>query len=178
MQFRPEVAVLHRVARPARALFSLILILAAISSARAQAQDPLLKMRAEYVAETDPVDKAKILARLGSREMAAVRDLLNEGNDEQALSALEKYRDAVRDTTKVLSSLGINAARRPSGFKELQISLRVSVRRLEDLILSLQQDLRPSFRAVRSDLESAESTLIDRLFPAPEPPRSRSASSQ
>jgi hypothetical protein len=161
---------------PARALFSLFLTLAAYSSAGAQ--DALLRMRAQYAAETNPVDKAKILARLGSRELAAVRTLLNEGDHEEARAVLERYRDAVRDTTQALSALGLDASRRPSGFKELQISLRVFIRRLDDLIFSLQQDLRPSFRAVRSDLESAESTLIDALFPVREPRRSRSVSSQ
>ena len=157
-------------------MFALLLTLAAFSSAGAQ--DALLKMRAQYAAETNPVDKAKILARLGSRELAAVRAHLNDGDGEKALAVLEQYRDAVRDTAQALTALGVNASRRPSGFKELQISLRVFIRRLDDLILSLQTDLRPWFRAVRSDLESAENTLIDALFPAPEPRRSRSASSQ
>ena len=161
---------------PARVLLSVFVTLATFSSAGAQ--DALLKMRAEYAAESNPVDKAKILAKLGSRELAAVRAHLNEGDEAKALAVLEQYRDAVRDTAQALSATGVNASRRPSGFKELQISLRVSIRRLDDLILSLQQDSRPLFRAVRSDLETAENSLIDALFPAPEPRRSRSASSQ
>ena len=160
----------------ARVLFSLLLILAVVSPAGAQ--DALLKMRAEYAAESNPVDKAKILAKLGSRELAAVRAHLNEGDEEEALVVLEQYRDAVRDTAHALSALGINASRRPSGFRELQISLRVSIRRLDDLILSLQLDSRPLFRAVRSDLETVENSLIDALFPVQEPRRSRNASSQ
>jgi len=160
----------------ARGLFSALVTLA--PCAAAGAQDEFLKQRAEYEAESNPVDKAKILARLGSHELAAVRALLNEGDEEKALAALQRYRDAIRDTTESLAATGINAARRPAGFKELQISLRQSIRRLDDLILSLQQDVRPWFRAVRSDLETAENTLIDRLFPAPPPRRPRSASSQ
>ena len=160
----------------ARVLFSLLLILAVVSPAAAQ--DALLKMRAEYAAESNPVDKAKILAKLGSRELAAVRAHLNEGDEEKALAVLEQYRVAVRDTAQALSALGINASRRPSGFRELQISLRVSIRRLDDLILSLQLDSRPLFRAVRSDLETVENSLIDALFPVQEPRRSRNASSQ
>jgi hypothetical protein len=150
--------------------------LAAVSSASAQSE--LLKLRAEYASKSNPVDKAKVLAKLGSREMAAVRAHLNEGQDENALAVLEQYRDAVLETSQALSETGIDAARRPAGFKELQISLRGSIRRLDDLILSLRQDSRPLFRAVRTDLEDAESALIDALFPSPEPARPRSASAQ
>ena len=160
----------------ARVLLSASMLLAAVASA--VAQDPLVKMRAEYAAKTNPVDKAKVLAKLGSRELTAVRALLNMGEDDKALAALERYRDAVRDTTQALSALGVDASRRSGGFKELQISLRVSIRRLDDLILSLQQDVRPSFRAVRSDLETAENSLIDALFPVREPRRPRSAGSR
>ena len=161
---------------PVLLLFSLLLILAVV--APAAAQDALLKLRAEYASKSNPVDKAKVLAKLGSREMAAVRAYLNEGDEENALAVLDQYRDAVLETSQALTETGINAARRSSGFKELQISLRSSIRRLDDLILSLQQNSRPLFRAVRTDLENAENSLIDALFPAPQPRRSRSASSQ
>jgi hypothetical protein len=159
-------------------LCSVLLALAAVSPAKGDDKEELAKMRAEYASKTDPVDKAKVLAKLGSREIAAVRALINEGDDERAMASLEQYRDAVRDTTRALSESGIDAARRSSGFKELQISLRTSITRLDDLILSLQQNLRPVFRSVRGDLEAAQNILIDALFPAPEPRRSRSASSQ
>jgi hypothetical protein len=158
-------------------LCSILVTLAACAAASAQ-QDALLKERAEYEAESNPVDKAKILAKLGPHELAAARALLGNGNEEQALAVLEKYRDAVRDTTGALAATGINASRRSAGFKELQISVRQSIRRLDDLILSLQQEVRPWFRAVRSDLETAENSLIDALFPAPPPRQPRSASSQ
>ena len=161
---------------PVPLLSSALVILAAFSSAGAQ--EELLKMRAEYASKSNPVDRAKVLAKLGSRELAAVRAGLNEGDEESALAVLEQYRNAVRDTTQALSRTGINAARRSAGFKELQISLRSSIRRLDDLILSLQQSSRPLFRAVRADLEDAENTLIDALFPPPEPKRPSSASSQ
>jgi hypothetical protein len=140
--------------------------------------EELAKMRAEYASKANPVDKAKVLAKLGSREIAVVRAFLREGDDVKAVASLEQYRDAVRDTTQALSESGINAVRRSAGFKELQISIRTSINRLDDLILSLQQNLRPVFRSVRGDLEEAQNTLIDALFPAPEPPRSRTASSQ
>jgi hypothetical protein len=135
-------------------------------------------MRAQYAAETDPVDKAKILAKLGAREMNEIRRLVTAGDDEKALAALQQYRDCVRATTQALVSSGIDAARRSGGFKELQISLRMFLRRLDDLLFTLQQDTRASFRAVRADLEADESALIDALFPVRTPRRPASTRSK
>jgi len=141
----------------------------------AVAQDAVDKMRSQYAAEGNPVDKAKILAKLGPREMTAVRSLFNSGDADKGLAALKQYRDEIRDTTQALVASGIDATRHPSGFKELQISLRGDLNRLDDLILSLHQDLRPDFRAVRADLEVTQNTLIDTLFPAPKSKRAKNA---
>jgi hypothetical protein len=144
----------------------------------AAAQDALTKMRAQYAAEDNPVKKAKTLAKLGSREITAIRNFSKEGEDDQALATLEQYRDAVLATTQALADTGIDAVRHSGGFKELQISLRTAIRRLDDLIFSVQQDVRPAFRTARSDLETAESSLIDALFPVRNPKRPTTASSQ
>ena len=158
-----------------RVLLVVSVVLALAGSAAAQ--DPLAQMRAQYVEETKPVDKAKVLAKLGSREMNAIRDLVKAGDDEQALAALQQYRNWVRDTTQALVSSGIDAQRHSGGFKELQISLRMFLRRLDDLLFTLQQDTRTAFRAVRTDLEADEGLLIDALFPprTPRPPESASS---
>jgi hypothetical protein len=150
-------------------LLSTAILFAAAGSAAAQ--DALTKLRAEYALETNPVDKAKTLAKLSPREMTAVRDFSRAGEDEKALATLEHYRDAVVATTSALIATGVDASRRSGGFKELQISLRMFIRRLDDLILSLQQDSRPSFRAVRADLQMAQNSLIDALFPVRIPKR-------
>ena len=156
-----------------RTLLSAVLLLTFAAATRAQ-DATLVKMQAQYAAETNPVDKAKILAKLGSREMTAIRNLSNAGDDAQALAALQKYRDAVRETTRALAATGADASRHSGGFKELQISLRMFLRRLDDLMFSLQQDVRASFRSVRTDLEADENGLIDALFPV----RNRGASAR
>ena len=79
------------------------------------AQDALAKLRAQFAAETNPVNKAKILAKLGPREMTAIRDFSSAGDDDKALATLEQYRDAVRATTRALAASGIDASRRSGG---------------------------------------------------------------
>jgi hypothetical protein len=51
--------------------------------------------------------------------------------------------------------------------------LRETVRRVDDLILSLPVDKRPFFREVRSDLAKAQNELIDSLFPRKPADKSR-----
>jgi hypothetical protein len=131
----------------------------------ARAQDSRSRYQAQYDAEGDPVRKAKILAKLGPLEISEARANVRAEKEPQALAALEKYRDEVRKTAEDLTATGVDAQRRPAGFKELQISLRESIRHLDDLILSLPVDEREPFQAVRSDLSATQNLLFDALFP-------------
>jgi hypothetical protein len=158
----------HRSAFRSRILVTLTLLaaLAALDTV-ARARESLTGDEAQYEAETDPVRKAKTLGKLGPREVDEARKDLSAGQDEKALAVLEHYRDEVRETDEGLAAAGLDAERHPSGFKELQIGLRETIRHLDDLILSLPSDKRPWFRAVRSDLVTTQNSLIDALFPAP-----------
>ena len=120
---------------------------------------------ARYQHETDPVRKARILAKMGEEQVELARKQLKEGHDEASLHSLEKYRDEVHETIAALNGMGVDAERKPAGFKELQISLRETVRHVDDLIFSLEVDKRPFFRAVRNDLFADQNALIDELFP-------------
>lgn len=134
-------------------------------SGKLAAQDALAKYEAQYELERDPVVKAKILAKAGRLELDQVRADLKTDQEEQALSDLEHYRDEVETSVQALSIAGVNAEKHPGGFKELQISLRQTLRRVDDVIGSLPYDKRPWFQAVRSDLAKSQATLMDKLFP-------------
>ena len=120
---------------------------------------------ARYQHETDPVRKARILAKMGDTQVEFARKELKEGHDEASLHTLEQYRNEVHETVAALNGMGVDPERKPAGFKELQISLRETVRRVDDLIFTLEVDKRPFFRAVRNDLFADHNTLIDELFP-------------
>ena len=132
---------------------------------RAAAQESRAKYEAQYELERDPVVKAKILARLGHFEIDQARADLKADKDEQSLADLERYRDQVESTVQALSATGVNAEQHPAGFKELQISLRETLRHIDELILQLPLDKRPWFQAVRSDLGKSQNLLIEALFP-------------
>ena len=120
---------------------------------------------AKYQHEPDPVHRARILAKMGDEQVELARRQLKDGKDEDSLHTLELYRDEVHDTVKALNGMGVDAERKPAGFKELQISLRETIRRVDDLIFSLEADKRQFFRPVRNDLFMDQNVLIDELFP-------------
>ena len=129
------------------------------------AQDRFAEDLARYQNENDPVRKARALAKLGDEQVDLAKRQLRADDDVGSLQTLEQYRDEVRATVAALNGTGVDAERKPAGFKELQISLRETVRRVDDLIFTLPADKRPFFREVRTDLVAAQNDLIDALFP-------------
>jgi hypothetical protein len=129
------------------------------------AQDRFAESLAKYQNETDPVRKSRALAKLGDEQVDLAKKELKADDEVASLHTLELYRDEVRDTVTALKGTGVDAERKPAGFKELQISLRETIRRIDDLILTLNVDKRPFFREVRNDLFLYQNELIDDLFP-------------
>jgi hypothetical protein len=141
-------------------LFSLLALCTSLA-----AQDRLAARLAEYQQETDAVHKARDLAKLGGDQVELAKKQLKSGDDVGSLHTLEQYRDELRDTVAALKASGIDAEKKPSGFKQLQIGIRESLRHIDDLIFTLPVDKRPFFREVRADLVTAQNDLIDALFP-------------
>jgi hypothetical protein len=152
----------------------LLLSLLIASGAIARAQDPTLgKLEAQYQIETNTVRKAKLLAKLGPLETDEAARKMNANEDEKAFAGLERYRDEVRQTADALAATQVNASRHPSGFKELQIGLRESLRRLGDLVPVVPSDEQPRLEGLRSDLATIQNSLIEALFPSPKEKRGK-----
>jgi hypothetical protein len=129
------------------------------------AQERVSADQARYDQETDPVRKARALVKLGDDQIDEARKQLKNGDEVASLHTLEQYRDEVKHIAELLKGTGVDPEKKPSGFKELQISLRETVRHIDDLILTLPVDKRPFFREVRTDLVNTQNELIDALFP-------------
>jgi hypothetical protein len=129
------------------------------------AQDRLAEDLSRYQNESDAVRKARLLAKLGDEQVDLAKKQLKAEDDVASLHTLEQYRDQVRSTVAALKATGVDAERKPAGFKELQISLRETIRRIDELIFTLNVDKRPFFREVRNDLFMDQNELIDDLFP-------------
>jgi len=129
------------------------------------AQDRLAADLARYEQETDAVRKARALVKLGDDQIDEARKQLKAGADVASLHTLEQYRDEIQHMAEALKATGVDPEKKPAGYKELQISLRETIRHIDDLILTLPVDKRPFFREVRTDLVKTQNDLIDALFP-------------
>jgi len=128
-------------------------------------QARLEELRAQFNHESDPVHKAKILPKLGDAQFELIRKEANADNDAEALRVLQEYRDDVRSVLAALKASGLDAEKKPAGFKQLQIHVRKSIRQLKERILQLPYEQRDPFEAIRRELEQVDKELIDMLFP-------------
>jgi hypothetical protein len=149
----------------ARAKIRIVLLAALGLCGMLAAQDRLAENLAKYQRETDPVRKSRALAKLGDDQVDLAAKQLKAGDEIAALQTLEQYRDEVHEMVAALRATGVSAEKKPAGFKELQISLRGTIRHIDELIFTLNVDKRPFFRAVRNDVFMDQNELIDELFP-------------
>jgi hypothetical protein len=140
-------------------------LIALLSWSSVAAQDRLAQDLARYLSDPDPVHRARDLVKLGDSQVEFAKKQLKAGEDVASLETLQKYLDEVQKTAADLVATGNDAERKPSGFKELQISLRETIRKVDDLILTLPVDKRPFFRDIRTGLAKVQNDLIDALFP-------------
>lgn len=133
--------------------------------ATAVCQNRTDELRARFNQETNPVRKAKLMRDLGEAELKEVDRDLGGGKASDAAAALERYRDEVRSCQQALDATGSNAEKHSSGFKQLEISVRESLRRLDLIIPTLTGDQQSRFVAVRGDLSQINQHLLQELFP-------------
>jgi hypothetical protein len=128
-------------------------------------QTVLDDLRARYTHEPDPVRKAKLLPKLGDAEFLAVQKQLDAGSTDDALAAVREYRDQAQSCVTALDAKEPDPEKHSSGYKQLQISLRESIRRIDFIMANLTGDDQKPFRALRDDLEQLDQHVIKELFP-------------
>jgi hypothetical protein len=136
------------------------------------------ELRTRFASESDAVRRAKLMVPLGDAEFQEIRKRIDDGKLDDALAILREYRDEAQSCQKELDAKGVDPEKRPSGFKQLQISLRESLRRLDDLLANLSADEQKPFLDLRKDIDQLDRHLIRELFPrqpgaATEPTRAK-----
>lgn len=129
------------------------------------AQDRVADLQSRFAREPDSVRKAKLMPQLGDAEFQEIeRDFLEERLP-NALIVLQQYRDEAQTCEKELDAKGTDAEQHPAGFKQLQFSLRESLRRLDDLLVTLTSDQQAPFQGTREDIDDMNRHVIRELFP-------------
>jgi predicted nucleic acid-binding Zn-ribbon protein len=121
--------------------------------------------RAKFDHEADPVRKAKLLLPLGEAEFKDAEGALTNDKATESLDILKKYLDEAQSCEKALEEKFPDAEKHANGYKQLQISLRGSLRRLDAMIVGLNEDDRKPFVEIRGQLDEIDRHLIHMLFP-------------
>jgi hypothetical protein len=157
----------RRTGRHLGILVAVLILLLVPGEASSLIQDPkkIAERRERFARETDPVQKARRFPPLGEELMKLVHQQVRAEQYEAALRTLEEYYELARTAFTGLENSGRNAERQSSGFRQLQIHLRRSLRDLEQTILALPVPQRGPFEAIREQLEQMNQRLLEMLFP-------------
>ena len=109
--------------------------------------------------------RAQMMPRLGESEFDEITRDIDAGKLPEALVVLKEYRDEIDSCEKGLDARSINAEKHPKGYKQLEISLRESLRQLNGLLVSFNGEEQKPFLEVRDDLDELNRHLIRELFP-------------
>jgi hypothetical protein len=137
----------------------------ALCGVAAVGQNQSAKLQSRFSQESDPIRKAKLMPDLGNADFQEIAKDFQADKLPDALALLNQYRDEARSCVNDLDAKNIDAEKHPAGFKQLQISLRTSLRRLSDLLVTLTRDEQEPFEDARKDIEDMDRHLIHELFP-------------
>jgi hypothetical protein len=154
---------------PEKTRISMLVVAAVLCAGAAVAQGKIADLRARFTREPSPVNKAKLMPQLGDAEFAEIDADVAQEKLPAALAVLRQYRDEIDSCDKGLTATGVDAEKHPGGFKQLQFSLRDSLRRLDVVIVNMTSDEQAPFLSIRADLGEINLRLIQHLFPH-EPP--------
>jgi hypothetical protein len=132
-------------------------------------QDRVAQLRARFDKENDPIRKAKILVPLGTAEFDRIEKQIANNDANGALAELRDYEDKAASCGKALDARNVDAEKHPNGYKELEISVRESLRRLNNVMVSLAGDEQKPFEEIRKSLDELNQHLISQLFPKAPP---------
>lgn len=163
--------------RSARRMCGIILAALALSGA-GFSQDRIADLRQRFAQESDPVRKAKKMPQLGEAEFQQIQKDVTSEEFTDALALLRQYRGEVQSCVQGLDATGTNAVKHSSGFRQLQISLRESLRRLDTMIPIISPEAQSGFIEERANLNEMNKHLIEELFPGPKQPPTKARPSR
>jgi hypothetical protein len=129
------------------------------------AQESLDQYKARFDKESDPVRKAKILVKLADAQFQQARTEIDAGKIDDGYKDLETLRDECLATHQALKAKFADPENKSGGFKELQITARVTLQRLREVMAGLSGDDQRRFGKLRQQFEDLDNDLVHELFP-------------
>jgi len=129
------------------------------------AQDRTAQLRSRFERETDPVRKARMVALLADSEFREIHEKIDTGDLAAAAEIAGRVRDEAQASKRLLDAKSRDAEAHPDGYKQLEISVRESMRRLDDIMVGLAKDEQAPLAQVRKDMDELDRQMIHQLFP-------------
>jgi len=145
--------------------FWCLALMVGLSSECMFGQKQILDFRTRFTQETEAVRRAQKMLKLGEADFDEVTGDIDAVKLPDGLAVLKEYRDEIQLCEEGLDAKKIDAEKHPQGFKQLEISLRQSLRPLNSLLVGLRSDEQAPFLEVRTDLDELNRHLIHELFP-------------
>lgn len=123
------------------------------------------ELTSKIARERDLVKKAKYEIRIARLKLLQAQDAREKGEIETTLKLLEAYLERIASAWNNLQKSGRVAHKKPQGFKELDIELRVDGRYLEDLKRSFSVMHREPVEKVIREVERIRAEVLKALFP-------------
>jgi hypothetical protein len=117
-----------------------------------------------------------MMTKLSRADFQDISEQVAAGDNTDALRTLDELVTDAQNCSTALDAREKNPESHSNGFKQLQIAMRESLRRLDDLTVGLTGDEQTPFLTIRKKLDQINRHLIHELFPHQPLPREPEAS--
>jgi hypothetical protein len=145
--------------------FALSWILLCSPARTVNSGETLEELQRRFDNETDGVNKAKMLHKLGDAQFLREREAVKAGDFSTAALVIEKYRDNVRAALEAVKKAHPDGERHPNGYKQLEMHIEGGLREVQDLLTAAPEPYQPPLEIVKADLIELDKETLHRLFP-------------
>jgi hypothetical protein len=121
--------------------------------------------QSQFDKEKNPVRRAKMMDKLGDLQFEQLRADLRDDDFDRGMLMLNDYLKDCVSVHQALKEKDVDPERKPDGFKQLQVSVRSNLQRLDDMLAGLDSEERKPFLTARRKLDELNKQLIHELFP-------------
>ena len=160
--------------------FGFLLLSSLVPARAAVVSETLEELQRRFDNETDGVNKAKMLRKLGDAQFQREREAAKAGDYETVAFIMEKYRDNVRAALDAVKKVHPDGEKHPAGYKQLEMHIEGGLREVDDLLATVPETYRPPLEIVKADLLALDRETLRLLFPRrpgekPIPPKPQDA---
>jgi hypothetical protein len=161
--------------RAAIAALALVLFLSASAQAiwPRESHEDEGKLLSKLEREENPVKKAKLETKLGRLKLEKAFNAYDQRQYDQCWKLLDEYMARMNNAWADLVASGREAAKRPDGFKQLEIALRESRRDLQDFETRITYVERQTAEKISAQTVELHSRVLNALFPGAAPKRKK-----